>query len=315
MPKPVLIDTDTGVDDALALIFALCSPELSVQAITTVAGNVEVEKCTRNVLFLLRKLDLQNKVKVAQGAARPLKRALFTAPEVHGQDGLGNIFQQNNKQKKAPTPSTKAVKEILDFCQRNGKKGCIIAIGPLTNLALAYQQQPKVFRKVGSIITMGGAFRVSGNTGPVAEFNYYVDPEAAHLILNSGLPVTVVPLDVTEQVILQRHKIKQLARRSKKPISKEILRFTDFYMKYHKITEGFYGGFAHDPMAIAVAMAPHVIQTRRICVSVDTQSRELRGMTFVPLLRKKLNDRYGVDIAVAVQKRKFLWLFYERLFT
>ncbi|MBI3579559.1 MAG: nucleoside hydrolase, partial [Ignavibacteriales bacterium] len=209
MTKPVLIDTDTGVDDALALILALRSPELSVKAITTVAGNVEVQKCTRNVFTVLEWLKVQNLPLVAQGAERPLRQKLVTAPEVHGNDGLGNI--SSGKQAKQKTSRT-AVKVILDSCNQWGKKLTIVAIGPLTNLAQAWKKDSKSLAKVGRIVSMGGAFRVPGNTGPVAEFNYFVDPDAAHVLLNTGLPITVVPLDLTHQIVLMRREMERRAK-------------------------------------------------------------------------------------------------------
>lgn len=312
MPKPILIDTDTGVDDALALIIALRSPEVSVKAITTVAGNVEVHKCTRNVLYLLQLLNADDRIIVAQGAAKPLKRKLFTAPEVHGSDGLGNTMLGKTLSNKA---NKNAVDEILAFCKRYKQRGTIVALGPLTNLARAYKKNPAIIRTIGSIVTMGGAFRVRGNTGPVAEFNYYVDPEAAQYVLQSGLPVTVVPLDLTEQVRLTREDFARRAARRPSPVAKAILNFTKFYMQYHNITEDFNGGYAHDPVAVAIAVDPTMVNTRRAHISVETQNSYTRGMTSADFRNAREHSGTCTSVAVNIDRQRFLTFFHGRLWT
>jgi len=310
MAKPILIDTDTGVDDALALIIALRSPEVSVKAITTVAGNVEVHKCTRNVLYLLQLLNADDRIIVAQGATKPLKRKLFTAPEVHGSDGLGNTMLGK---KLSNTANKNAVDEILAFCKRYKQRGTIVALGPLTNLARAYKKNPTMMRTIGFIVTMGGAFRVRGNTGPVAEFNYYVDPEAAECVLQSGLPVTVVPLDLTEQGRLTREDFARRAARRANPVAKAILDFTKFYMQYHKTTEGFNGGYAHDPIAVAIAVDPTMVNTRRARISVETQNSYTRGMTSADFRNAQEHSGIRTSIAVNIDSQRFLTFFHGRL--
>jgi inosine-uridine nucleoside N-ribohydrolase len=310
MIRPVLIDTDAGVDDALALILALRSPELSVKAITTVAGNVDVRLCTNNVYRILSLLQERDFPLVAEGAKRPLRRPLFTAPEVHGKDGLGNA--------RLPRPSfqrvrTDAVSLILEMCRRYGRRLSIVALGPLTNLARALKKDSRTFRKVGRIVTMGGAFRVPGNTGPVAEFNYFVDPEAAHVVLNSGLPVTVVPLDVTEQVAVMRQEMVYRAGRRASRAARGILTFTDFYMNYHRRAEGFYGGFLHDPVAVGLAIDPRIVQTRRLHVDVETKGAWTRGMSVADLRRKPGKHEPTIDVALRIDRERFLKLFHERI--
>lgn len=310
-PKPVLIDTDTGVDDALALILALRSPELSVKAITTVAGNIEVPKCTRNVQLILDLLQVQERPIVAQGAKRPMQRPLFTAPEVHGDDGLGNI-SAILPPSRAGKPA-RAVDVILECCRRYGPKLTIVAIGPLTNLALAWNSDPRTMRRVGRVITMGGAFRVPGNTGPVAEFNYFVDPDAAHLVLNSGLPVTVIPLDVTHQVVLMRKEMEYRAKRRASKVAMTILEFTRHYMRYHLKTHGFNGGYLHDPIAVAAAIDPSLLRTRTVHVDVETEGAHTRGMTVADFHQRRTLDRNTVNVALTIDRERFLRLFHERL--
>ena len=313
MARPVLIDTDTGVDDALALILALRSRELSVKAITTVAGNVEVGKCTRNALAILHLLGVADKPAVSEGAQKPLCRPLFRAPEVHGTDGLGNARRYILASSTPRKCEQSAAKTIVDHCRSFGNKLVIVALGPLTNLALAWKKNPEAMMKVGRIISMGGAFRVPGNTGPVAEFNYYVDPEAAHLLLNSGLRITIVPLDVTEQIVLMRKELEYRAARRAGRVAKAILRFTKSYMKYHEMTEGFNGGYLHDPLAVAVAIQPDLVQTTRVHVDIETLGRYTRGMSLADFKNKLKRGKPTVEVASKVDRERFLRLFHERI--
>ena len=311
MTKPILIDTDTGVDDAMALILAFRSPELSVKAVTTVAGNVEVEKCTRNVHLVLDLLQLKDRPIVAQGSAHPLSRPLFVASEVHGADGLGGLS------KSLPKPAAykrgNGVSTILDFCRTYGSKGTIVAIGPMTNLARALRKDKHTFRAIGRVVTMGGAFRVPGNTGPVAEFNYFVDPEAAHEVLNSGIPVTVIPLDVTHQVVLMRKEMEYRAARRASPAALAVLGMTKDYMLYHLETQGFNGGYVHDPMAVAVAAYPGLVKTRRTFVDVESKGEFTRGMTVTDFSERRSGPIGRVSVALTVERDRFLRLFHDRI--
>jgi len=309
VPRPVLIDTDAGVDDTLALILALRSKELDVKAITTVAGNVRVKECTRNVLTILDHLHADQGLVVAQGAAKPLHRPLVTAPEVHGADGFGNARPKGRPVHRTNLRSADRV--IADLSRSIGGRLTIIALGPMTNIALAIRRYPTSLRKVGRIISMGGAFRVAGNTGPVSEFNYFVDPEAAKTVLTSGIPVTVIPLDLTQQIVLMRHELERRAARRANALSGLIVRMTRFYMQYHRKTEKFFGGFLHDPIAVAAAIRPSMYQTIRLCVEIETAGKATRGMT-VTDFRGHAKGK-TVDVALKFDKEQFLKLFHERL--
>jgi purine nucleosidase/pyrimidine-specific ribonucleoside hydrolase len=311
MARPVIIDTDAGVDDALALIIALRSPEIAVKAITTVAGNVEVQKCTRNVLRILNLLNPKDRPVVAQGARKPLKAPLLIAPEVHGPDGLGGLSS------KLPAVKVrnvgKAVDTILQLCRQYGKKLTIVTIGPMTNLALALKADRKTLLRAGRIISMGGAFHVPGNTGPVAEFNYYVDPDAAHAVLTSGIPVTVVPLDVTHQVVVMRSEMEYRARRRASNVARSVLDLTRDYMLYHRDTQGFNGGYLHDPLAVGIAIDPMFVRTRRVHVDVETTGLFTRGMTVADFRLRSSGTGSTVDVALKVERDRFLSLFHDRL--
>lgn len=311
MARPVLIDTDTGVDDALALILALRSPEISVEAITTVAGNVEVDKCTRNVSTILRLLRLPHLPVVAQGAARPLVRELFTAPEVHGRDGLGNT--QPKVLSRRSIHRNEAVDVIYDLCKKYEKRLTIVALGPLTNLALALKKYPAAVKKAGHIVSMGGAFRVPGNTGPVAEFNYFVDPEAAQCVLDSGIALTMIPLDLTEQIVLMRSEVEYRAKRRASTLASFIARLTKYYMRYHRQTEGFDGGYLHDPIAVSAAIEPAIVQSHAVTVHIETSGKLTRGMTVADFRKSAKKGDRTVDVAFKIDKERFLKLFHERL--
>jgi purine nucleosidase/pyrimidine-specific ribonucleoside hydrolase len=311
MPRPILIDTDAGVDDALALIFALRSPELSVKAVTTVAGNVSVDKCTRNVLKVLGLVSPAEPVHVALGSANPLRHALVTAPEVHGRDGLGDV-------RPSPRPAAMRVLSdapglILDLCDRYERRLTIVALGPLTNLARAWKRRPASLKKAGRIISMGGAFRVPGNTGPVAEFNYFVDPDAADLILTSGLQVRIVPLDLTEQIVLMRAELQYRAHRRPNQLSRFIMRCTKSYMAYHKATEGFNGGYVHDPLAVAAAIDETWFRWLRTEVRVETKGELTRGMSVADFRKRPAPLKSAVSVALGVEKEKFLRTLHARL--
>ncbi len=311
MAKPILIDTDAGVDDALALILAFRSPELAVKAITTVAGNVEVRKCTRNVYRILDLLQVKERPVVAEGARRPLRAPLLIASEVHGQDGLGGVSA-----KLPPVRNVKpekAVETILQLCRRYGKRLTIVTVGPLTNVALALKSDRRTVLRAGKIVSMGGAFHVPGNTGPVAEFNYYVDPDAAHAVLTAGMPVTVIPLDVTHQVVVMRSEMEYRARRRASNVARTILDMTRDYMLYHSETQGFNGGYLHDPLAIGVAIDPALIRTRRVHVDVESEGTYTRGMTVANFRTQVSRSTPAVDVALTVDRDRFLRLFHERL--
>lgn len=310
--RPIIIDTDTGVDDALAIILALKSPELRVEAITTVAGNSEVEKCTRNCLLLLDILQLSQVPIVAQGEKKPLLKELVTAPEVHGEDGLGNVTSSY------PPPRNRAVREhavqvILDTVRKHRHELTIIALGPLTNLALAIERDLKTMKKVREIIAMGGAFRVPGNTSPVAEFNMYVDPNAAQRVFQAGLPLTLVPLDVTEQVILHRSTVLRMETEDPMRLGTFIARFTKAYMEYHKKTNGISGGYLHDPLAVGVAIRANFVRRRDLHVEIKTEGKLRRGMSVADRRPPGESLPPNARVAYDVRSKEFLQFFESRV--
>ncbi len=204
-PRRIIIDTDPGVDDAMAIFLALRSPELKVEAITAVSGNVPLEMTLPNALRLVE-IAGRTDVPVAGGASVPLVRRLITAKYVHGNNGLGGVEFPAAKLK--PVSET-AVQLISRLVRGNPGQITIVAVGPLTNIATLLRADPEIARMIPQIVIMGGSLS-GGNITPAAEFNLYVDPEAARIVFDSGIPLTMVGLDVTEKVLLREEHIRAL---------------------------------------------------------------------------------------------------------
>ena len=323
--KYVILDMDPGVDDALAIILAMLSPELEVEAITTVSGNVHVDLCTRNVLRILEVLKPQATPIIAGGEAGPLlgARPLLDASDIHGQDGLGDLnrFTDNDGiTKRYPEPSLHpissdhAVDVILSLISDNPHEITLISTGPLTNTARVIIQDPERMRKVKEIIVMGGAFNVPGNVTAVAEFNIFMDPFAADVVVNSGLPITFVGLDVTHQVRLQEFHV----RREIAPLNTQLAQFicdiTSIYMDSHGEKDGIAGCYLHDPLAVGVAIDPSLVETEDLHVQVETQGRITMGMTVADLRPVRRRDSIpNVRVCTDVDADRFMTLFLDTI--
>ena len=296
---PVLIDTDPGIDDALALLFAWSSPEIRVEAITTVAGNVPLEVASTNVLRLLALRRPSPRPVVAAGAASPLARALTTATRYHGQDGLGDLADWPAVEPLGESPD--AVSVILDAARRHGRELTLIALGPLTNLALALKADAPAIGRVGRVVAMGGAVDVPGHVTPTAEFNMNVDPEAAHRVLAAGLPLDLVPLDATRQAVLPRAGMRATLARSPGPLAARIQAFSERGFRISH-SDGADGIALHDPLALAVAVDPSLVKWEavRLTVGPDGETQRASG---APNCR----------IAKGVDSDRFIHVFLDRL--
>ena len=318
--KRVLIDTDAGVDDAMAVALAVASPELKIEAITVVSGNVDVDKSVRNMLLVLETLDVKTPPPVARGEAVPLSRPLLTAANVHGADGVGGITQMilPDGSRKYPDPSLSidprpATQVIIDLARYYGAELTLVTIGPLTNIARAIERDREAMRMLGEIVIMGGAFRERGNTSRAAEFNIYVDPEAAQKTLDLGVPITIIPLDVTKQVRLMRSVVeKRLADKPSKAL--EFVRdVSSFYMDFHHRRDGFDGCFMHDPLTVGVAIDPTFVRTVAAKVSIETTDDLTRGVTRAELHPDRIQSTANAKVAVEVDADRFLSFFFDRL--
>lgn len=310
----MLLDMDVGVDDALALLYALRNPEVSVEAVTVVSGNVPVETAYANALLVIEVAGAQRPRSVAMGASRPLVRDPVYAGQVHGVDGLGNLFRFTEEKglPKYHMPRVEARREhavdvICRVLSESPGEVTIVSTGPMTNLALALQRDPNVLSKARRVVCMGGALRVPGNVTPAAEFNVFADPHAAREVLASGANITMVGLDVTERVVLLRRTLHEWCTSIDSSVGRFMLDATAFCMDFHRDVEGVDGMFMHDPLAVAAAVKPSLVRTERVRVDVETEGAVTLGMTLADR-RRRAGGQWGmpVDAAVDVDAEAFL---------
>ena len=320
-PLRVILDTDPGVDDALAILFALRSPELEVVAITTVCGNVPVERGTTSLFKVLSLMRPNPGFLVGQGASRPLQDALETATHVHGSDGLGELdrFRNEDGTLRYPEPMVPRVPSAQDVwsecIDRSPDSLTLITVGPLTNLAQALRTNHAIVRKLRSVISMGGAIIVPGNVSPAAEFNIFADPHAAQLVFNSGLRVTLIPLDVTMQVRLNRGDIVRMTADTRDPIRRFFRDSTEHVLNFSEQAGGQATIHLHDPLAVGVATDHSLVQLTPLHVEVETEGRATRGMTLADrcVVRESYKVNPNVQVALSVDAGRFLRLFQGRL--
>ncbi|MBT8248629.1 MAG: nucleoside hydrolase [Acidimicrobiia bacterium] len=273
--RPIIIDTDPGQDDAVALLLALASEELDVLGITTVAGNVPLELTTRNAL-MITELAERSDVPVFAGCDRPTVRPLITAEYVHGKTGIDGS--------NLPDPTVGAASgHAVDFLVEtvmSRDQTTICALGPLTNIATALDREPAIAQRIDQLILMGGGFFEGGNVTPAAEFNIYVDPQAAASIFASGIPLVMLPLDVTHKALTSDDRIdafKELDSRTGRAIAGML----EFFERYDMERYGTGGAPLHDPCVIAYLLAPELFDGRTCYVEIETTSELTMGMTVV----------------------------------
>ncbi len=307
--RPVILDVDTGIDDSLALLYAVASPEADIVAVTCLSGNVEAEQVginTRAILELAGRPDIE----VAMGRPVPLERPLETTPETHGPRGLGYAELPPPS---APLSDRHAVDLLVDTARARPGDVTLVTLGPLTNLALAVEREPALPGLLRGHVMMGGAFGVSGNTTPTTEWNVHCDPEAAKRVFAAWSaaierdPATprplVLGLDVTERARITTDDVVRLARRAgsrpddtlalergedpmhpvhsvaSDPIVRYIADALRFYFEFHGRYDGFYGAFIHDPLAVAVALDRSLARWEPLFVDVETTGEITTGMT------------------------------------
>lgn len=306
-PRRIILDTDPGIDDALAILLALASPEVQLEAITVAPGNCSTAQGVENAL---RVLDLAGAgaIPVAAGVESPLIQPLLTAPETHGDTGLGYARLPPTNRK--PDPQH-AVDLLIERILAAPGEITLVAVAPLTNLALAVRREPRIVAAVREVIVMGGALRHQGNSTPLAEFNTHVDPHAAHIVYHAGWPLTLVPLDVTYQCILTAADVAGLLERGG-AIPHFVADATRFYMEYHDQEQGIDGCAINDPLALALVFQPDLVTTQPLYVTVDLQSELSLGKTvadFYQVWRRAPN----LQVALEVDARRFIDLLLARL--
>ena len=274
MTRKIIIDTDPGQDDAVAILLALASPELEVLGLTTVAGNVPLALTTRNAQLIVG-LSGQT-VPIVAGRDRPLNRQLVTAEYVHGQTGLDGI---DLGEPHVPVTPGDGVDFIIDTLRREAPGTVtLVPIGPLTNIAAAFARAPDIIPRVQQVVLMGGAYFEVGNVTPTAEFNIYVDPEAAAQVLNSGVDVVMMPLDVTHKALTSADWLAGLRALGTRA-GEAVASWTDFFERYDREKYGAEGAPLHDPCTIAYLIRPELFSGRRINVEIETEGRYTTGMT------------------------------------
>jgi uridine nucleosidase len=309
MPESILIDTDPGIDDAMAILFALKSPELDVLALTTVFGNHFVEITTRNALRLLE-LAGRDDIPVARGAYSPLVREYVSPPTfVHGEDGLGDAGLTGEPDSEAA--HTRAAQFIVEAVMSRPGEITLVPLGPLTNIAMALKLEPRIVQATKRVVLMGGTAFAPGNVSPVAEANIWNDPEAAALVLGAEWDVTMVGLDVTMPVMMDHAYISAL-KASRAPYAELVARVVPHYQAFHAAAYKTDGAMhTHDPTAIAYLIRPDLFKTITRRVRVDTHGYAT-GQIIVDRLGKWY-DGVATTICTDVDAQGVLDLFRERI--
>jgi len=274
--RKIIIDTDPGQDDAVAILLALASPdEIEVLGITAVAGNVPLALTERNARIVCE-LAGRPDMAVFAGCDAPLKRALVTAEHVHGKTGLdGPVLAEPTM----PLREAHAVDFIVETLRAEPEGSVTLCpLGPLTNIAAALTRAPDIAPRIAGIVLMGGAYFEVGNITPAAEFNIYVDPEAAEIVFRSGIPLTVMPLDVTHKALTTRPRIEAF-RSLGTEAGRMVAEWTDFFERFDMAKYGHDGAPLHDPCVIAWLLRPELFSGRFVNVEIETVSDLTRGMT------------------------------------
>ncbi|WP_270180198.1 nucleoside hydrolase [Alkalihalobacillus sp. CinArs1] len=291
-PKKIILDCDPGHDDAIAMILAASNPHIQLEAITTVAGNVEVEKTTLNALRMCDILGLD--VPVAEGAAEPLVREREIAPTIHGKTGLDGPKFPNVPRKEVSDQH--AVDLIVEKVMDSDGDLYLVPTGPLTNIALAIQKEPLITEKIKEIVVMGGG--TFGNWTPTAEFNIYVDAEAAEIVFNSGVPVTMFGLDITHQTIATEEILKQISEIGN-PVSNLVSELLAYFSTTYKEVFGFDGAPIHDACTVAYLIDETIFDFEKVRVDIETEGTYTYGTTCVDRLHvtgREPNVKFATEL-------------------
>lgn len=297
--KPIIMDCDPGHDDAIALLMAFASDALDIKLVTTVGGNQTLDKTINNALKVLSLANVE--VEVAAGAAKPLARDLIVAPEVHGESGLEGPVLPPATLKKS---ERNAIDAMVDVIKKSDQPVTIIPTGPLTNVATLLLAHPEIKDKIERISLMGGSC-IGGNWTPAAEFNILVDPEAASIVFNSGIPITMCGLDVTHKALVYEDEIEQIRSIGGK-IPTMVAELLDYFAIFHT-KFGFEGSPLHDPCAVAYMIDPSLFQTKALHVDIETKGEFTTGAT-VADMNDVLKKEKNVDVALDIDRKALIEL-------
>ncbi|WP_426231161.1 nucleoside hydrolase [Pararhizobium sp. DWP3-4] len=309
VPRKIIIDTDPGQDDAAAIMLALGSPgELDVLGITAVAGNVPVALTSRNIRVICELCNRRD-VKVYAGADRPLVRQLVTAEHVHGKTGLdGPVVEEPTM----PMQAQHAVDFIIEtLLTEESSTVTLCTLGALTNIALALNKAPQIAPRVREIVMMGGGFFEGGNITPAAEFNIYVDPDAADIVFKSGIPIVMMPLDVTHRVLTYKARVEKI-KAIGSPAAVAMAEMLEFFERFDIEKYGSDGGPLHDPTVIAYLLRPELFKGRACNVEIETKSELTVGMTVVDWWQVT-GRKHNAKVMREVDDQGFFDLLTERL--
>lgn len=307
MSRHIVMDTDPGIDDSLAILLALASPEVALAAVSVTGGNCPLAAGVRNALSVLA-LAGRADLPVHAGVALPLLRPPFTAPETHGDNGLGYARLLDSP---AAPADEHAVDMLIREIMAQPGEVTLVALAPLTNVALAIRKEPRIVEAVRDVIIMGGALRCDGNTTPLAEFNFYVDPHAAQIVLASGMPITLMPWDICKDVLLTQADVDRLLATGT-PISRFVADATRFYMEFHEEYFGYAGCSICDPAALALALDPSLARTEAVNVQVEHASELTIGKSVADFVRLTGREP-NVQAVVEFDSLRFIGMFVERL--
>ena len=301
-PLPLIIDSDPGLDDALAIGLACASPELRLLAVTTVGGNADVTRCTENALRLLHAYG-RDDAPVAEGAAGALLGSVIRAPEVHGESGIGNTVLDPSPNAARPEGAVELIARLL---RESPEAVAIAPIGPLTNIALLLRLHPELSDRISHVCLMGGSIG-EGNTTASAEFNIVADPEAADVVFRSGIPITMIGLDVTHQALLDREAVAALRATGTRSagIAAEL---TEFALDRNLEWSGSTTTAIHDAVAVGHLMVPDLVAVARYHVAVDTTQGPARGRTVCDGLPYRLRRDGRVpnaDVGIVIDRGRF----------
>ena len=290
------------------MLYALKNDDAELVGITTVGGNIGLDKTTRNALKILE-ITNNTHIPVARGIEKPLLRVNKSEGEVHGKDGLGN---SNLPEPKIKEIDDHAVDFIIKSIMKNPKQITLVPVGPLTNVAVAVIKEPRLKDYVKEVVIMGGAVTTFGNITPESEFNIFTDPEAAKIVFESGLPITLVGLDVTMKTLLTPDHLAEIMKLST-PVTEFVEKIITHYMHFYQEVVGVNGCGMHDPLAIAVAIDKSLVKTRRLFVTVETKGEFTTGETVADLRGSKEGGvrTPNMDVCVQVDSNRFMNKFVE----
>ena len=307
MAEKLIYDTDPGIDDALGLLLLAASPEIDLLAITVTHGNTTQEKCLKNALQLAELAGISH-IPVARGASEPLVKELSVAEETHGDGGLGYAVLPEA----AISPATESAHDlIIRLVNEDPGQITLLCVGPMTNIALALLKEPQIAGKVKRVVAMGGAIHYPGNATPQSEYNVFCDPESYDIVMQSGIDMTLVPLDVTYQCILTSEHVSKISA-ARESVRNFVAESTRFYMEFHDEYQGIKGCAINDPLAAAIIIDPSLVTMVDYFVEIELRSETSKAKTIADhygALKRKPN----AHVAMQVNVERFMDLFIERV--